>query len=185
MDEIQKKVIDAVISDSITFDIDITYSNWFQKWLQKVGVLKKKKEFEIKPLTLAQLERISRHLLDIDVQLTSTDSILKLISNHSRTCAEIVAVAVTASRNKAPRALVEIFYNNLAKNDLHLALQIVLNQMDVQSFILSIASIRSLSMTPTQKSVSAKSAGLKEANPMEPVSSIAPSIAPGTLSAVS
>jgi hypothetical protein len=181
MEEVLKRASDAVLQETVTFEIDLFPKNGWHAFLQKVGLAKKKKEFSIRPLTLAQLQRISKLLLPINLEDLTTTAIIKLMIEHSSTCAHIVAIAVTESRNNPSKALVELFFNNLSKDDIKTALSIVLGQMHVSDFMISIASIRSLSTMQQVKSASAKTAPRKEVNPMTPVSQIAP----GTLSAVS
>ncbi len=178
MDEILKSVSDAVTQEAVTFDIDLLPNNKFQKWLQKIGWKKKKRSFEIKPLTLNQLQRVSKILLEINISDLSADGILNIMMNHSRSAAEIVAISVTESRAKVSKSLVDLFFNNLSKNDMTLALQIVLQQMSVVNFITTIASIRSLNILEKR---TASVRNVSEVNPMNSGSSIAP----GILSAVS
>jgi hypothetical protein len=179
--EVLKKVADAVTQKAITFDLDVTAHTWWQRLLQRLRLMPKKRSFSINPLTLNQLQKISKLLLPIALNDFTPDGILKLMINHGRDCAEIVAIAVTESRQDPSKKLIDTFFFNLAKDDMTTALKIVLHQMSVLNFITTIASIRSLNTLETKSHASAKSVEGSEVNPQTQGSSIAP----GTLSAVS
>jgi len=178
--EILKKVSDAVTQKAITFEIDVLPKNWLGRLLQRLKLMPKKRGFSINPLTLNQLQKISKILLPITLNDFTPDGVLRLMIDHARDCAEIVAIAVLESRQHPTKKMVDTFFLNLAKDDMTIALNIVLRQMSVLNFISTIASIRSLNTLET-KGVSAKSASESGVNPQNQGSQIAP----GTLSAVS
>jgi len=174
--EVLKNVVDTVAQESITFDIDIFPQNLLDQLLQRIGIKKRKKSFSINPLTLNQINKVSKLLITVEIKDLTPDGILKIMNEYSYICAEIVAVAVTASRQNPSKKLINLFYFNLSKNDMSLALKIVLQQMNVLNFITTIASIRSLSILETRKPASATTASKKEANPQTQGSEIAPGI---------
>ena len=159
-------VSDAINHQAIRFEIDVIAVG-FQKVYKKFGLFKGKKIFEISPLTLSQLQRISKIILDIDLKDLTPSGVLKLMAEHSHSCAEMVAIAVTRSAEKPSKKLVNLFFNSLSQEDMHIALQIVLKQMSVINFINTIASVRSLNVLE-KKPVNVKGAEKKEESPTVP-----------------
>jgi hypothetical protein len=168
--QILKAVGDTVTQDSITFEIDVVPISWFHSFLQRIKLKPKKKEFEIKPLTLNQLQQVSKLMLPIEFLEITATGVLNLMINHSRTCAEIIAISVTESRQKPKKSLINLFFNSLSKDDMTLALSIVLQQMNYMDFLNTIASMRSLNLMNmnTKQNVRAQVAETKEESPTVP-----------------
>jgi len=163
-----KAVSDTVTSKAVSFDIDIRVKNIFGR------VREKKKSFVVRPLTPSQLQRISKLIIDIDIDEITIARVFHLLRDHARTCAEIVAIAVSESREEPSDELIDLFFHNLDHADMDTALKIVLQQMEVVNFINTIVSIKSLNVLE-RKPAGAQNAGKNEASP----------IVPGSLSAVS
>lgn len=177
--EVLSRVSDAVLQQAVTFEIDILPGSRMHAWLQRIGWLKRKRGFEIRPLTLGQLQKVSKLIISINADLVTitSDAVLKMMIEHTRTCAEIVAIAVTPSRHTPSKALIDMFFHNLSKEDMSLALQIVLQQMNVTNFIITIISIRNLSINQAKKKpADAKSVENVGMNPEDKGSQIAPGI---------
>lgn len=172
--KVLKATVDAVTDQTITFDLDIQPKGKIDAYLQKIGLRPRKRSFEIKPLTLYQLQKISKLLLPIELEFTP-NGILQMMLNHGRACAEIVAISVTASRQTPTNALIDLFFHSLSKKDMETAINIVLQQMHTLDFLNTIVSIRSLNVMETKKLVSVPNAEKSETSP----------IVPGVLSAVS
>jgi hypothetical protein len=152
-----RKVADTIEEKSITFDIDVP--GLFGK--------KKKRSFEVKPLTLSQLQRISKLLLDIDGKVVTANDIFILLRDHAWTCAEIVAIAVTESRRHPSKRLINLFFNNLDHGDMDTALNIVFKQMEVINFTNTIISIKTLNVLE-RKPAGVQSAKKGEVSPQVP-----------------
>jgi hypothetical protein len=130
------------------------------------------KSFEVKPLTLSQLHRISKLIIDIDGKVQTANDIFIMLRDHARTCAEIVAIAVSDSRHEPSKKIVDTFFFNLDHKDMDAALNIVMKQMEVINFINTIASIKSLNVLE-RKPAGAQSAKKEEARPIVPGTSLA------------
>lgn len=165
--EILRKVPDAVTGEAVAFDVDILPKSTLHGWLQQRKLKPTKRYFEIRPLTLGTLQRISKLLIEVQIQNLTPDDLLRLMGEHTTTMAHIIALAVTNTKQPPRKELIEFFIYNLSKEDLSVVLSIVLKQMDVLSFTKSIISIRSLNILEMSRQT-----------PVE-------TIAPGALSAVS
>lgn len=88
--------------------------------------------------------------------------------NHSRTCAEVVAIAVTESKQNPSKQLIDVFFYNLSKDDLNTALRIVLQQMNTLDFLNTIVSVKSLNVLEMRKHAIAPSAETNETSPIVP-----------------
>lgn len=159
--ELLGKVSDAIEQKAITFDIDALEYGLFGKKTVK------KKSFTIKPLTAAQLHKISTLVLSIDMADLSANGVFNILKDQLMIACKVVAVAVTDSRKEPSKKLIDTFYHNLDHNDLETALKIVFQQMEVVNFISTMASIRNLSVLE-RKTAGVQSAGKKEASPQVP-----------------
>lgn len=153
MKEIIKQEADALIQEPITLTIDIPAKNRVHKLLQQKKILPVKKVFQVRPLVLGSLIRISKLLADIDVAKIDKEKFaevsFELMQGHSETMAKIAAIAVTNEKKEPSKALVNFFLYQLTAKELFSVVQIVLKQMDVQSFLLGIISVRNLNVIET------------------------------------
>jgi hypothetical protein len=161
-------VADSVTENVVDFEIDIRPVNGWQALLQKLRIKPKKKVFSIRPLTLYQLQRVAKLLLQIDLKDFTATGVLYLMTHHARMCAEIVAISVTESRQKPSKGLVDLFFYSLAKNEMGTALGIVLQQMNTENFIITITSIRTLNVVEKKRPAVVKSAARNEERPTVP-----------------
>ncbi|MBC7948653.1 MAG: hypothetical protein H7Y42_12270 [Chitinophagaceae bacterium] len=154
MDKLTKETLnavpDAINQKSIKFEIDILTRNRFHAFLQKRGWAPTKRSYEIRPIVLGNLLRISKLLLTIDPAEFSGGNFIStshlLIANHTDTLAKIVAIGVQNSRNEPSEELVSTIRDNLTSGELIGLLNGVMKQMDLNSFIGSIILIKGLNV---------------------------------------
>lgn len=150
MNETIKEAASTILDQAVTFDIDILAINKGHAYLQKKGLLKTKKKFILRPLTLGTLTQISKRMLEIDLESFKGGQLLeanyKILSQHGRTVAEIVALAVANRKAGAPRGLVDFLLHNLTPKELLTVLNLVHQQMDLRNFMSSIISMRGLNV---------------------------------------
>lgn len=115
--------------------------------LHKFGILPGARVFTLHPITLGNLLRISRVLLQINYNpdgdfyresLTAAAQAPKL--------AYVVAIALTNSDREPGAKLVRWLLNNLTAGELLNILMMVLKQMDLKSFMSSIISLTGMSL---------------------------------------
>lgn len=150
--DVLQQVTGTLTEEPISFEVD--YRDLFMR--------SKKRKFEVKPLVLGSLARISSLYVSIDIEkITSGKSSFEVIKDHSRTVAEIVAIAVTNRKEYPSKKLIDFFFYHLTVNELATLLLIVLKQANVVNFILTIASMRNLNVLESRekKEVSQKSQG--------------------------
>lgn len=158
-------VSDATTDSTINIVVDINPQNNIEKWLQHWGILPCKKGFEIKPICLGTLFKISKILLSIELKMPDLkgenangnllDANYQAIVKHSGSMAEIVALAIQNDKHRVSKKLVTFILNNFTAKEMLGVLSLVLKQMDLTSFMSSIISIRGLNVleSPTVASV--------------------------------
>lgn len=150
MKEILKKTADTLLDQSVTFTVSIEPKSKIHRLLQKVRIKATERVFYIHPLTFGTMIKISRLLLDIDVtifrQVNMLDGVYKVLNKDGDKIATIVAMAFVNRKKDPENTLIEFIKDNFTSKELLQALMIVLNQMDVTSFMSSIVSIRGLNL---------------------------------------
>jgi hypothetical protein len=148
--EVIKQEADALIQEPVKLTIDITPKNRIHAYLQSKKLLPKKKDYYVKPLVLGSLVRISKLLADLDIKKLEkgafADDSIGMMKDHGLTMATIAAIAVTNEKKEPSKALIDLFLYHLSASELFKVVQIVLKQMDVQSFLLATISARQLSV---------------------------------------
>lgn len=157
MQEVIKQEADALIQQPVKIAIDIQPRNSIEKWLQRKKLLPKKRMFLIHPMVLGSLIRISKLIADLEVSIDKLDAetSYNLIKDHGRTMATIAAIAVTNERKEPTESLINFFLYRLTSNELASLVNVVLKQMDVQSFLvatISAKNLRVIEMNPSQSS---------------------------------
>jgi hypothetical protein len=146
---------DTVTAKSVAFEITIRPKNMLHGWMQKKGWMVKKKEFSIQPIVLGNLLRISRLLLTIDTDgllgKITLDTLHKLISAHTDTVIQVLAIAIHNSRSDPSSSLIRLITDNITSEDAARLLRYVLSQMDLKNFMHSIISIRGLNVLESEE----------------------------------
>lgn len=161
--ELLKRVTETITDPPVLFDIDIVPRNRFDAFLQRWKLRPRKRHFVLKGLTLAQLQKISAILLDVDLGQIKADDVLRLMKGDA--AGRVIAIAVTPSRNTVSESLVSFFMHHLTRAELHRLLTMVLDRMDVSNFILTIASMRNLNILAMPKPASVMSVNGSGVNP--------------------
>jgi hypothetical protein len=160
MSEINEEAILAGVADTATdrpieISIDIFPSNRLHAFLQAKGISPKVKKYNIRPITLGNLIRISKLLLGIDMTIFNRSSIMEsnyqLIDKHTRQLAEIVAIAIHNSRHAPSESLINMVVDNFTCKELLGTIHIILKQMDISNFMSSIISVRGLNVLDRTK----------------------------------
>lgn len=141
---------DTLTEAPVTLDITIASRGRMHAWLQKIKLMPRKRSFLVRPATLGTLARISKLLLSIEVDDLSQEQFLNssylLASAHHRTIAEVLAVAVTNTREYPGEKLIDFLLHHLTARELLFCTSLLLKQMDLSNFIYSIISIKGLSV---------------------------------------
>ena len=146
----------SVTQQAIEFTMDVRPINQWQSFLQRTGLKPKVKTFSIQPVVLGNLQRISALLLSILPEKTQVsnanlmDVAFQAAAKHAETLARICAIAIRNSRTEPPKSLVLELLSNMTAKEMVGILSIVLKQLDVSNFILSIISIRGLNVLESE-----------------------------------
>lgn len=150
MKEILQKSADTLLDRSVTFTVSVDPKSKLHRILQQLKIMPTQRVFEIQPLNFGTMIKISRVLLDIDVavfrQTNMLEAVYKVLDTHGDKIASIVAMAFVNRKRDPEPSLIEFVKENFTSKELLQALMIVLNQMDVTSFMSSIVSMRGLNL---------------------------------------
>lgn len=158
MKELLEKVTDAALDEPIRISVDVIPQNWWQKKLQQWNIWPKKKTYPLKPLYFGTLIRIAKILLSIQWKMPEgkdhqSANLLEMnftaLQNHSHHLAEIVALAITNTHQPPNKKLVYFILQNFTPKEMMGVLSIVLKQMDLSSFMISITSVKGLNVLET------------------------------------
>lgn len=155
--EVLSQASDTILQEPVTLTVDVRPTGTIHRLLQKWSLQPAKRTFHVRPLTLGTLVRISKLLLAIDVKsvddLKALGANYQLMGGHGKAIAEIIALAVTNTKARPAKSLIDFFLHNLTPQELVAVLLIVVKQMDIQSFSLTIVLILGLQI---QKETSPK-----------------------------
>lgn len=144
--QILNDAADTLTSKPITIEVDIIHKTWIDKLLIKLKRRSNKRTFEMHPVNLGSLIKISKELIDIDMKLFDGNNLLEsnyiLIEKYAEKMARIIAIAVVNKKDDPPNSLIQFFLNNLTANELFKIASIVLQQMQLADFMHTIISIK-------------------------------------------
>ena len=143
---------ETITDKSVEFTIDVRPRSQMHALLQRVKLRPIVKKYNIQPIVLGNLQRISRLLLTIspDKQKIQAgelmDEIYRTADQHGRVMAEACAIAIQNNRQEPSKALIAELEDNLTAKEMSTLLAIVVKQMDLVNFMNSIISIRGLNV---------------------------------------
>lgn len=179
MDKVLARVAQQVTTKPVLMTVEIIPRNKVEEWLQRYKLKSTTRTFKLYPITLGNLIRISELLLGMDGYTLGGNYLEKsysLMKHHSTTVAHIVAVALHNQKSPPPVSLINFLKYQLTSKELMSVLEMVLNSMDVSSFMNAIISVRGLNVLDESKPASAISAEKTEVSPSTQAETIAPGI---------
>lgn len=143
-------VSEAYLEKTIKLSVDVAPANKWHAYFQKRNWAANTREFEIRPVKLGSLVKISRILLGISdgvlVFANPLASTYDAVVKHHRDIATIIAIAIVNREKDPPESLVRCIINNFSTKDILRCLAIVLRQMDITNFTQSIISVRGMNL---------------------------------------
>jgi len=149
--QIKAREAETILQKPVILTIDTPAKNWYERLLVKLKIRQEKRVFEIKPLVLGSLIRVSERLLSIDKEMLTKERLedkqhfltlnFELMQRHCKQVAEIVAITVTNEKKEPPKSLVNFFLYQLTSKELMQVFSVVVQQMNVSDFIGCIISI--------------------------------------------
>lgn len=139
----------AILQQPITLTVQMNIPVW-QMWIRKKLKLPVERKLVLKPLHIGTLMKVSTDILQIPADLLKGDNILEVnyaaMKDHGKRMARIIAEVVVAREEPAPESLIRFILWNFTSTELLQTMGVILRQMNVQAFMISIASIRSLNV---------------------------------------
>lgn len=152
--KVEKKSIDTILQEGIDFYVTVNNPNI----LHKIGLLKKKHYFVLKPLVLGTLLRISKIMVDIkfkeqiDKENWQEQGIAAM-AEHINALVEIIALAIRNDESKASRKVIKILKKNATVTEMLAITSYVLGQMNVSDFMKSIISVKGMSLIKPEETI--------------------------------
>jgi len=140
-----QSVVDVITDKTTVIEVDVKAQNNWERFLLKKGWKEPVKRFELKPLVVGNMYRIAGKVLNIPDDLFKNgliEGIMRGIGAHSKDLAYIVAVGIQNNKKEPTPALIEFVEYNCDMEDVHKILNVVLNKMDVENFLSSIALVK-------------------------------------------
>jgi hypothetical protein len=162
---------DTLTEEPVAITLDILPRNKYHQWAQENKYLSKyfprKKTYQIRPITYANLQRISKLLVAIDgegiIKAGTLNEIgLPMLAEHGDTVPRIIAIAITNGRSMPPKSLVEELKYSLTTKESLFLVGIVLRQMDIQSFLTTIIYSKGMRLQEEGKKSEEKSKGFPQ-----------------------
>lgn len=149
-----ENVANTITDEPVELAVDIIPQGKIHAILQRIGVISKKKVFRLRQITIGNLIRISRIVLSVDtIDFGNEDQILSSavdsIAKSGDKVAELVAVAIHNKRSAPPKSLIDFVKANFTASELKAVVGIILKQMNVQDFIISIVSVKGIQILKT------------------------------------
>lgn len=149
-----ENVANTVTDEPVELSIDVLPQGWLHRLMLKFEIIKKKRVFKLRQITMGNLIRISRLILSVDkIDFTDQEKILEKamesMAKSGDNISEIVAIAIYNQRASPPASLVKFVKSNFTASELKYVIAIVLKQMNVQDFIISIVSVKGAQILKT------------------------------------
>jgi hypothetical protein len=134
-----RRVSKAVLQDGV--DIEVTVAS--PRWYHRLGIVPKSRTYTIRPSTPGTLIRISEILLGIDYEsIKEPTDALRYIND----LVNVAALAIENRNGKPSKKLVRYLRDNLDMPDLLHLSHIVVEQMRVDDFFVSMGLMRSMNI---------------------------------------
>jgi hypothetical protein len=148
--KVLSEVADTVLDEPVVLTVDVRPQSRLHALLMKWKLLPEKKVFQVRPICMGSLIRISRLILSIDAGKVDFKNMLesnyRFVDQYAETAAQVIAIAITNSKQKPSGRLVKFILHNFSSSELLSTILIVVRQMGVQNFMSSIISLRGLSV---------------------------------------
>lgn len=137
----------AITQKPVRITVTIPPSGKLHALAQFIGLMPKSQTFQVRPITLGNMIRISSLLVAIDDDIANTikkgfDSVTK----YGDKIVEAVSIGLHNQKSEPPDYLKSFVANNLTAPELADVLAVILKQLHIQDFINSIVLIKGLNV---------------------------------------
>lgn len=155
MKDILSSTTDTLLEKPVVLEIDRLTLTWWERIAIRFRLIKAKRIFVLKPATLGTMIRISKLVLKIDGNTYRDKTLLEgsysAFEQHGHDLAQIVALALNNRKEEPSNKLIDFILNNLTGKELLSVCKLVLQQLDVASFMSTIISVRGMSLLNTEE----------------------------------
>ncbi|RPE05556.1 hypothetical protein EGT74_24545 [Chitinophaga lutea] len=154
--EILAGTADTILEKPVLLIVDRLNPKWWEKIAIKLGWLKAKRKFEIRPATLGSVMKISRLMLEIEPVKDGTSPIAanyQLLSQHGERLAEVIGQAITNTEAGPSKSLVRFIRENMTGSEILTVTIVVMKQLNVSNFLSTITLMRGVSLLKPEESI--------------------------------
>lgn len=153
MEKTIHKITPALLEETVTLEVDIQPTSKIHEWLQNKKWVPSKRIFKIAPIKMGTLIKISGILCKMDIDILKSKDLLddyyNVVAKEGRNISLVIALAVVNRKSNPSKRLVNFILRNFKAKDLVNTLQVVINQMDITSFINSMVLIGKMNLHKT------------------------------------
>jgi hypothetical protein len=165
-----KASAEAILDKTRTITVDVKPQTWFERLAMRMGWMAKQRKFDVKPLCLGSVMRISKLFLDIEDDALKNNLLngtYTLINGATPHVIQAVAIGICNSRKEPSKKLLRFIENNFTQEELLCLFQVVYQQMDIQSFLRSIILIKGTNVLQMQMSPTDQGRDIASGEPLE------------------
>lgn len=148
--EILKQTADTILDTGVPVTISIRPRNRVDRVLQGLKIRPTEKIFNVQPLCLGALIKISSLILSIDKDLLEGDNMMEraysAIMSHTEDIIKVIGIALKNNEEDPPNELLDLIRREFTAQDLARTLTVVVEKMNIRSFLISIISVRGLNV---------------------------------------
>jgi len=141
-----KNILNTILEKGVDFEVIVLRKNW----KHKLKLEPTSRKFTINKLTLGTLLEITKFTTGIEVLIPSDENFIsigsELMQKNIIPMVNIITLAVKNDSKKSNKKLIQFFLNNLTSEELLKIVILTLRQMDINSFLASIVSVKGMDM---------------------------------------
>ena len=145
--KVLSEIAETLVQKPSTIRIKIVSPTIKEKLLIRLKKMSRYREFEVRPLTYGKLIQISKILLSVDMSAYDNEnpqrSFHNLMSKFESSYAEVLTIALTPGR-KPSHNIRQFLLNNLTPKEGMALSSLILDKMDISSFLLTIGTLQGL-----------------------------------------
>lgn len=154
--ETLERVVDTTLEKPFTISVNIEHVGRIERLLQSWGIKPKQRVFELTPITLGNMIRISKLLLRIDEKILDKENLLdsnyQILSDHGEKLAEIIAIAISNNKIGPSESLIKLVKEEFTPKIMLRTFAEIIMQMNVKDFMHSIILVRGFNVLEKKES---------------------------------
>ncbi|MFN3341903.1 MAG: hypothetical protein ACK40M_04355 [Flavobacteriales bacterium] len=149
-DHVLAAAVDTITEKTFNFDITIVPKGKVHALLQRFRLARKKVSFELRPVSVGTLYRISKMILSLEIdngaELNQLTRSYLRVKENAECIIDICAAAIHNQKSEAPDSLKALIRDNLTSQELMKLMALVVNTLAIENFIVSIVLVKGMNV---------------------------------------